>query len=617
MSDLIHLLPESLANQIAAGEVIQRPASVVKELLENAVDAQADKIELIIKDAGRTLIQVIDSGLGMSSTDARMAFERHATSKISKSEDLFAISTRGFRGEALASIAAVAHVELKTRKQEDELGTELIIAASEVKSQNDISCSGGSNFTVRNLFYNVPARRKFLKSNPTELRHIQTELKRVALVNPEVEFSFIHNDDLLSHYTKGNLKQRISQVIKKSYVQSSLPIEVDTEIVRLYGFVAKPEYARKTQNDQYFFVNGRYMRNPYFHKAVTMAYERIISPDVQPSYFIYMEVDPSEIDVNIHPTKTEIKFADASNVFQILLVAIKEALGKFDIMPAIDFNQEGNWGINSPKKGQKIVPPQEEFNPGYNPFEEIDKEKRGKENKNSAGANVFQSKDNYIPEWQKLYEGFENQEQEEIVQTEIFQSKLSAEHETVSVSNFLQFKGDFIVTSVRSGLMLIHIRRAFERVLFDNYFSELLDENLKVQALLYPEELELADNELNLLKENSRFLNEIGMNVEFTRGKMIINSLPQGIESTQIKNLTDELLIGFENEQLDAKEVVVNHLANSLAKAGSGSLNRQMSIDEMQDLSAKLFACSSPNFTYDGKKIIHIIAVDELINYFK
>ncbi|MCK5535444.1 MAG: DNA mismatch repair endonuclease MutL [Bacteroidales bacterium] len=613
MSDIIHLLPESLANQIAAGEVIQRPASVVKELLENAIDAGADEIKLIIKDAGRTLIQVIDNGLGMSETDARMSFERHATSKISKSEDLFAIKTRGFRGEALASIAAIATVELKTRKESDELGVHIQIGASELKKQERVQCPVGSNFIVRDLFFNVPARRKFLKKNQTEINHIITELQRVALVNENISFSFIKNDELVYDWFKANLKQRIAQVIKKNSVQGLIPLAIDTEIVKISGFITKPEFARKTLTDQFFFVNGRFMRHPYFHKAIQIAFQNLISPDLQASYFVYFELNPSEIDVNIHPTKTEIKFSEAQAIFQILMVSTKEALGKYNIMPSIDFDQKGNWGIESPKDGQAIIMPEVEYNSNYNPF---DKEPNFEE------KNHHQSVNKSPQNWELLYQDFEKNVDGENGKEQVstFSSKLYEDEAETSMTNnqsFWQLKKDYILTSVKSGLMLIHRRRGFERILFDDYLQDLEANNLSNQQLLYPEEIELSSKELKLLEHHNSILGHIGFDCSFASNRMIINGLPQGISVSEIPFLLDELFIALENGIENLSEIVNNKLANVLAKAGSYGKSKYMSELEMQDLSAKLFSSTSPNFTHDGKKIIKILSLDEIRNFFK
>ena len=377
MGDIIQLLPDSVANQIAAGEVIQRPASVIKELVENSIDAQSTQIDVIVKDAGKTLLQIIDNGLGMSETDARLSFERHATSKIRSANDLFSIRSMGFRGEALASIAAIAHVNLKTRQEADELGTEIVINGSVVEKQEIVSCPKGTNFSIKNLFFNVPARRKFLKSDGTEFKHIASEFQRVALANPEITFSLRHNGELLYKLNSGNMKQRIVAIFGKSLNNSLTPISVETSLATITGFVGKPTAARKTPGDQFFFVNQRFMRSAYFQKAITIAYDKLLTPGMWPLYFIYFEINPERIDINIHPTKTEIKFEDGVAIFQVLRAAVREALGKFNIMPSIDFNQDGAIDIPVLTNDTQVNTPTIDVDPTYNPFDS-DQKKNGK-----------------------------------------------------------------------------------------------------------------------------------------------------------------------------------------------------------------------------------------------
>ena len=495
MSDIIHLLPDSVANQIAAGEVIQRPASVIKELVENAIDADAQNIHVLVTDAGKTCIQIIDDGKGMSETDARLSFERHATSKIREAADLFALRTMGFRGEALASIAAVAQVELKTRLESEELGTKLVIAGSKVESQEAVSCSKGSNFSVKNLFFNVPARRKFLKANSTELSNILAEFERIALVHPEVAFSLYSNDSELFNLPVSPLRQRILAIFGKKLNQQLLNIEVNTTMVKISGYIAKPETARKKGAHQYFFVNGRYMRHPYFHKAVMEAYEQLIPVGEQVSYFIYFEVDPANIDVNIHPTKTEIKFENEQAIWQILSASVKESLGKFSAIPSIDFDTEDMPDIPAFEQNLPPAPPKIHYNSDFNPF------------KVSSGGSGGGSYSRPKVEWEGLYGGltkaskmnepqqepemdWENSpfEEEPMVAEEKTISAVSAASSTFSSASstlyanesviekgnlHLQFKGRFILTSVKSGLMLIDQHRAHIRVLFDRYMVQI------------------------------------------------------------------------------------------------------------------------------------------------
>ena len=474
MSDIIHLLPDSVANQIAAGEVIQRPASVIKELVENAIDAEAQNIHVLVTDAGKTCIQVIDDGKGMSETDARLSFERHATSKIREASDLFALRTMGFRGEALASIAAVAQVELKTRPESEELGTKIIIAGSKVESQEAVSCPKGSNFSIKNLFFNIPAWRKFLKANSTELSNILAEFERIALVHPEVAFSLYSNDSELFNLPACHLRQRILSVFGKKLNQQLLSVEVNTTMVKVSGYVAKPETARKKGAHQYFFVNGRYMRHPYFHKAVMDAYEQLIPAGEQISYFIYFEVDPANIDVNIHPTKTEIKFENEQAIWQILSASIKESLGKFNAVPSIDFDTEDMPDIPAFEQNLPPAPPKVHFNSDFNPF---------KPSSSSGGGNYSRPK----VDWEDLYGGLEkaskmNQPfsdsdpeseefaviEEESIATAAPETLYAGEPAVIEKgTQHLQFKGRFILTSVKSGLMLIDQHRAHIRVLFD------------------------------------------------------------------------------------------------------------------------------------------------------
>ena len=451
MSDVIHLLPDSVANQIAAGEVIQRPASVIKELVENAVDAGATTIHVVVVDAGRTSIQVIDDGKGMSETDARLSFERHATSKIAKADDLFALHTMGFRGEALASIAAVAHVELQTRREADEIGSCIRIAGSKVVSQEPVSCPVGSNFKVENLFFNVPARRKFLKSNATELSNILTAFERIVLVYPDIHFTLHHNGTEMLNLKTGSLLQRISDVFGRQYSQDLLPVEVHTAMCSITGFISKPEGARKKSGHDYFFVNGRYMKHPYFHKAVVTAYDRLIPEGMQVPYFLYFEVNPNDIDVNIHPTKTEIKFENEQAIWQILTAAVRDALGKFCEVPAIDFDTQGSPDIPLYDPARQVAPPQPHYNPDYNPF------------KSSSHSSS----------WESLYEGLEK--------------------------THYQYKGKYLMTAVKSGLMIIDQHRADMRILYERYMEQMTNHTANTQKLLFPEVMQLAPSEAVLL----------------------------------------------------------------------------------------------------------------------
>lgn len=619
MSDVIRLLPDSVANQIAAGEVIQRPASVVKELVENSIDAQAKNIHVLLTDAGRTCIQVIDDGKGMSETDARLSFERHATSKIRQAADLFSLHTMGFRGEALASIAAVAQVYLKTRRQEDELGTLISIAGSKIEAQDVVSCPKGSNFSVKNLFFNVPARRKFLKSNQTELSNILTEFERIALVHPEVAFTLHHNDTELFNLPVSSLKQRILSIFGKKLNQVLLNIEVNTTLIKLSGYVTKPEASRKKGAHQYFFVNGRYMRHPYFHKAVTEAYEQLVPAGEQASYFIYFEVDPAHIDVNIHPTKTEIKFENEQAIWQIIAAAVKESLGKFNAVPAIDFDTEGMPDIPVFQPSVSPEPPKLHFNPDFNPFR-------------TSGTFSYSRPTN---DWGTLYEGLEkpvrqsrmnqNPEEEPFMDVEntggntVQETLLYADEPAVEKgTSHYQFKGRFIVTSVKSGLMLIDQQRAHVRVLFDRYLNQLATGQGVSQGVLFPEVFQLPASQAAILEQITDDLHSIGFDLSnLGGGSYSINGIPSGIEGLDPVQLIRNMMHTAMEKGCDVKEEIHRILALTLAKAAAIVPGQVLSLEEMVRLVDSLFACSTPNYTPDGKTVLAVLPEEEIERLFK
>ena len=627
MSDIIHLLPDSVANQIAAGEVIQRPASVIKELVENAIDADAQNIHVLVTDAGKTCIQIIDDGKGMSETDARLSFERHATSKIREAADLFALRTMGFRGEALASIAAVAQVELKTRLESEELGTKLVIAGSKVESQEAVSCSKGSNFSVKNLFFNVPARRKFLKANSTELSNILAEFERIALVHPEVAFSLYSNDSELFNLPVSPLRQRILAIFGKKLNQQLLNIEVNTTMV-------------KKGAHQYFFVNGRYMRHPYFHKAVMEAYEQLIPVGEQVSYFIYFEVDPANIDVNIHPTKTEIKFENEQAIWQILSASVKESLGKFSAIPSIDFDTEDMPDIPAFEQNLPPAPPKIHYNSDFNPF------------KVSSGGSGGGSYSRPKVEWEGLYGGltkaskmnepqqepemdWENSpfEEEPMVAEEKTISAVSAASSTFSSASstlyanesviekgnlHLQFKGRFILTSVKSGLMLIDQHRAHIRVLFDRYMVQIKQKQGISQGVLFPEILQLPASEAAVLQGIMDDLSAVGFDLsDLGGGSYAINGIPSGIEGLNPVELVRNMLHTAMEKGNDVKEEIQNILALTLARAAAIVYGQVLSNEEMVSLVDSLFACPSPNYTPDGKTVLTTIKEEDIEKLFK
>ena len=639
MSDVIRLLPDSVANQIAAGEVIQRPASVVKELVENAIDAGAENIHVLITDAGRTNIQVIDDGKGMSETDARLSFERHATSKIREAADLFALRTMGFRGEALASIAAVAQVELKTRPSSEELGTHLVISGSRVESQEVVSCSKGSNFSVKNLFFNIPVRRKFLKSNSTELSNVLTEFERIVLVHPEVAFTLHHNDGEMFNLPITSLRQRIVAVFGKKLNQQLLTVDVDTTMVKISGFVGKPETARKKGAHQYFFVNGRYMRHPYFHKAITDAYEHLIPVGEQVSYFLYFEVDPANIDVNIHPTKTEIKFENEQSIWQILSAAVKEALGKFNAVPSIDFDMEGMPDIPAFDSDKPIEPPRVHVNTDFNPFR-------------TSGGDFSRKK----VDWEDLYSGFEKADRtshstlrpdiegeypsfEDDPNISIPSSaSASVSYSTEAVGHsqpkslycssgepviergtlHSQYKGRFILTSVKSGLMLIDQHRAHIRVLFDRYVEQIKQKQGVSQGVLFPEILQLPASEIAVLQGIMEDLIAIGFDLsDLGGGSYAINGIPAGIEGLDPVTLVRNMVTNAVEKGNDVKEEIQNMLALTLARAAAIVYGQVLSNEEMCSLVDSLFACPTPNYTPDGRVVLTTIKDDEIDKLFK
>lgn len=645
MSDIIHLLPDSVANQIAAGEVIQRPASVIKELVENAIDADAQNIHILVTDAGKTSIQVIDDGKGMSETDARLSFERHATSKIREAADLFALRTMGFRGEALASIAAVAQIELKTRPETEELGTKLVIAGSKVESQEAVSCSRGSNFSVKNLFFNIPARRKFLKANSTELSNILAEFERIALVHPEVAFSLYSNDSELFNLAVAPLRQRILAIFGKKLNQQLLNIDVNTTMAKISGYVAKPETARRKGAHQYFFVNGRYMRHPYFHKAVMEAYDQLIPTGEQISYFIYLEVDPANIDVNIHPTKTEIKFENEQALWQILSAAVKESLGKFSAIPSIDFDTEDMPEIPVFEQNLPPQPPKVYYNSDFNPFKVSAGNSVGSSAGSSSGGGTYHRSK---VEWEDLYGGLakaskmnEPQPDEEIeweessigeapvVNEEPMMSAVFATPSTPSTlygsepaiekgNQHLQFKGRFILTSVKSGLMLIDQHRAHIRVLFDRYMIQIRQKQGVSQGVLFPEILQLPASEAAVLQSIMDDLVAIGFDLsDLGGGSYAINGIPAGIEGLSPVELVRNMLHTAMEKGNDVKEEIQNILALTLARAAAIVYGQVLTNEEMVSLVDSLFACPSPNYTPDGKTVLTTIKEDDIERLFK
>lgn len=627
MSNVIQLLPDSVANQIAAGEVIQRPASVIKELMENAIDARATEVKVIVKEAGRTLIQVIDNGCGMSETDARMAFERHATSKIKEANDLFSLSTMGFRGEALASIAAVAQVELLTRRREDELGTRIDIAASRIERQETVQCSSGTQFLVKNLFYNIPARRRFLKSNSAELRHISNEFLRVVLANPHIAFSLTHNESLMYSLAAGNYRQRVAAVVGKNMNSMLVPVDSETSIVHIHGLIGTPESARKSNGDQYFFVNNRFMKHPFLHRAVMDAYQSLIASDMVPAYFLFLEVDPQIIDVNIHPTKTEIKFEDERIIWQLLSASIRESLGKFNMIPSIDFDTADSIDIPVPCHDGNMAMPEVQLDSFYNPFDE-----------NSRRDQRVSKPGSCMGNWESLYSGFENRTEGNdeplgsgsdsffsMISPDVSQATQQSfmeshtDEKPMNSVRFFQLKSRYILTSAKSGLMMIDQKRAHERILFEEYMQIVTTHRVISQKLLYPEELHFTPEDAVLIHEIIPELAEIGVMLEQPddSGHLRVLSVPSQLNGVSVGTLIDGLLYDYKNGMIDAHGSVKETIVRSMAAQGAIQYGRFLNNEEMSDLFDRLFACKTPNYSPTGKPVIAIIDTLELESKFK
>lgn len=605
MSDNIHLLPDAVANQIAAGEVIQRPASVVKELLENAVDAGADKIHIIIKDAGKTLLQVIDNGSGMSETDARMAFERHSTSKITKADDLFAIRTKGFRGEALASIAAVASVELKSRRKDDKVGTLVRLSASKIEKQETIACPAGSNFSVKNLFFNVPARRKFLKTEQTEFRHIINEVQRVALTHPEIHFVLTHNGNDVFNLGKGNIKQRIVNIFGRQFETNLIDLKVNTDLVKIRGYIGKPEKAKKSSGEQYFFVNRRYMRHPWFFRAVSSAYEKLLPEGRYPQFFIYFSIDPDKIDVNIHPTKTEIKFTDERPVYQMLHAAVKEALGKFNLVPSLDFEKDETMDIH-PGKKSGLKPPGISINPDYNPFDE---EKKQDQRFNPPEDH---NKKSNLRNWEKLYDEPDTDREEST-----YDDKTMADEDKTEAS-FFQLKQRYIITMVKSGLMLIDQIRAHERVVYEDMMQILKSRKSIVQKELYPKTITLSPEDAALVIELMETLSNLGFELSvFGDNSFVVNGMPSEISISDPQLMLEGLLENYKSHTGDVKLAMDERMAYAVAKTSARRFEQTLTPEEMKALFYRLMSCQAHNYTPSGKPIIKIISLEELEKRFK
>ena len=605
MLDIIKLLPDSVANQIAAGEVIQRPASAVKELMENALDAGATQIDLIVKDAGKSLIMVIDNGCGMSETDARLCFERHATSKISKAEDLFSIRTMGFRGEALASIAAIAQVELKTRRKEDEVGTKIINEGSVIKEQTLIPMSVGTTFTIKNLFFNVPARRNFLKSTASEMRHIVEEFTRVTLMNPQVAFTLNSDGKEIYHLYAGNLKQRIMGLFGNNYEEKLLPVNQETERVRINGYIVKAEFARKTRGEQYFFVNNRFIKHPYLHHAIENAYLEMIPKDSFPGYFLNIEVDPADIDINIHPTKTEVNFLDVKLVYAILHAAVRKAIGQHNLSPMIDFEESPNPDIDFGevvKSGRSIVQPTISIDENYNPFNQP---VSGNTRPSFQGSFFHSERPSNSGDWRLLYGD------------RVDQTEKEAPQETQPKSQYMQVNQSYILTSVKSGILVIDQHLAHMRILFEKFQKQLENSSGISQQELFPQPISLNLNDASLLKELMPDLENLGFRLEQANPTtFMINGTPADSSGTDAVTLLEKILENYKINRTDLQLDRKLNLAKTMATQLSMKPQTPLSETEMQHLVDQLFACNVAEVAHNGKKTYYILTNDELMSRF-
>lgn len=636
MADVIQLLPDAIANQIAAGEVIQRPASVVKELMENAIDAGSDQIKLIVKDAGRTLIQVIDNGCGMSETDARMSFERHATSKIRSAEDLFAIRTMGFRGEALASIAAVAQVEMRTRRAVEDLGTRIVIEGSEVKVQEPCQCATGTNFSIKQLFYNIPARRNFLKANTVEMRHILDEFQRIALAHPELFFSLHHNNEEILHLPPGNLRQRIIGIFGQVYNKRLVPVSEETDVIKLSGFIGKPEFARKSRGEQLFFVNQRYIRSSYLNHAVQSAYEDLLPKDTFPLYVIFMDIDPARIDINVHPTKQEIKFDDEHLIYNYLRVAVRHALGQYSVMPTLDFEQDpAIIASMTQQQSSGAVSPAD-----YSPSSDTNRPSGG-----SAGSRSFAQPDkkSNLQHWQKLYEGLQSDpepvrgsllntndevwgEDEASPEAITIESQWSSEDAEPNVATPTtpgqrepyQLHGTYIVSPIKSGFLLIDQQSAHERILYERYLHLIRQQSAVSQQQLFPKTLMLPPADAEILRNMMGELNHLGFDIQAQgHNTFVITGIPAELAGKKDETLVVEMLIEQYKMNVGLKLDIHENIARSLARGSALRRGQNLDVREMQSLIDQLFACELPYKSPSGRMCFIAFELDEIAKRFE
>ncbi|WP_396138059.1 DNA mismatch repair endonuclease MutL [Flavobacterium sp.] len=609
-ASIIQLLPDHVANQIAAGEVVQRPASVVKELLENAVDAKASDIKLIVKEAGKTLVQVIDNGLGMNTTDSRMCFERHATSKIRQAEDLFDLHTKGFRGEALASIAAIAHVEMKTKQDQEELGNHIVVEGSKLINQDVAVLPKGTSFAVKNLFFNIPARRNFLKSETVEFRHVMDEFQRVALAHPSISFTLIHNGSELYNLPSSNIRQRIVAIFSGKTNEKLVPVSEDTELVKITGFVGKPEYAKKSRGEQFFFVNDRYIKSAYLHHAIMNAYEGLLKEGNQPSYFLYLHVPPHTIDINIHPTKTEIKFDDEHSLYAILRSAVKHSLGQFNVAPILDFERDSNLDTPYQYKDKEADFPTIQVNSGFNPFVT---------EKPSKSLSSFGSykKETTQSNWESLYVGLK-QDAEEIsslsFESEEVTGKLFDENAVeTSTNSTYQIHKKYIVSTIKSGMLVINQKRAHQRILYEQFLTNITIQKAPSQQLLFPLELYFSSDEMQLLSELRLTLENTGFVFDaFNSDAIQISGLPVLMAESEVSIVLEELISNLQNEVPESSFSQSDTIAKSMAKSLAVKTGTYLTKKEQENLVNSLFACKEPNVSPFQKPTFITLTVEDL-----
>jgi DNA mismatch repair protein MutL len=612
MSDIIQLLPDHVANQIAAGEVVQRPASVVKELLENAIDADATEIKLILKEAGKTLVQVIDNGKGMSTTDARLSFERHATSKIRSAEDLFQLNTKGFRGEALASIAAIAHVELKTKQEHQDLGTQIVIEGSTVKSQTVTVTPKGTSVAVKNLFFNIPARRNFLKSNTVELRHIIDEFHRVALAHPNIAFAMFHNGSELFNLPQSNYRQRVVNIFGTKTNEKLVPVDEITEVLTVKGFIGKPEYSKKTKSEQYFFVNNRFVKSPYLNHAVNAAFEGLLKDSYHPTYFLNLYVNPNTIDINIHPTKTEIKFDDEHTLYAILRSSIKHSLGQFNIAPVIDFESQSSLNTPYSYKEKSGTTPKIEVDQSFNPFADDIPKQASYKNQNRQLTSKLH--------WESLYVGLEskgNPQKGEFAEV-YFESDAKTEsffgdHEVTSEKTTYQLRQKYIVSTIKSGMLIIDQNRAHQRILYENLLKQLTSKAATTQQLLFPLQLGFSATDMDILSQLKPDLEYAGFEFsELKHDELVITGVPVGIPESEVSIVLEQLISDVENDVPDQNFSASDLLAKSMAKSLAIKTGKTLNTEEQEHILNSLFACKEPSVSPTNKTTFITLGVDDI-----